>query len=333
MKRYRDYSGYLRERFGERVQKIAIDAAMNCPNRDGTISSSGCIFCDHRGAGTGQMLDKGMTPTEQIIRAKQFLSRRYGAGKFIAYLQSFTNTYGPIDRLERLYNEVLSSPDMVGLAVGTRPDCVDDSILDLLSTYKKKYMVWLEYGLQSAHDVTLARINRGHDAACFEKYAKAAACRGLEVCAHVILGLPGETPEMMLETARFLSRCAIHGVKIHLLYVTKGTALEKLYINGGLRCLEQREYVDLVVRFLELLPECFVIQRLTGDPSAAELAAPQWAVEKNTTLSLIRRELEARDTWQGKLCPVTQSPQGNDPGREHPEHCTDQPSNRRAGSF
>jgi len=304
MKRYRDYAGYLREIFGERVQKIAIDAAMSCPNRDGTISSSGCIFCDRRGSGTGLMLDKGMSPTEQIIRAKAYLTRRYGARKFIAYLQSFTNTYGPFERLKRLYDEVISFPEIVGLAVGTRPDCVDERILDLLASYNENYLVWVEYGLQSAHDGTLARINRGHDAGCFAKSVEAAAQKGIKVCAHVILGLPGESPEMMLETARFLSCCAVDGIKIHLLYVTRGTVLEKMHRNGEFRCLEQREYVDLVVRFLEILPEKMVIQRLTGDPPGGELLVPAWARDKNTTLTLIRRELEVRDTCQGRKTPV-----------------------------
>jgi hypothetical protein len=307
MKRYRDYAGYLRERFGERVQKIPIDAAMNCPNRDGTISSAGCIFCDRRGSGTGLMLDKGMSPSEQIIQAKAFLARRYGARKFIAYLQSFTNTYGPLEKLKRLYDEVLSFPEMVGLSVGTRPDCVDGRVLDLLASYNENHMVWVEYGLQSAHDVTLARINRGHDAACFAKSAEAASRRGIKVCAHVILGLPGETPEMMLGTARFLSRCAVDGVKIHLLYVTRGTVLEKMYRKGEFRCLERDEYVDLVVRFLEILPEHLVIQRLTGDPPPGELVVPAWAKGKNMTLSLIRGELESRNTRQGTKTPVSPS--------------------------
>jgi uncharacterized protein len=307
MKRYRDYAGYLREIFGERVQKISIDAAMSCPNRDGTISSAGCIFCDRRGSGTGLLLDKGMSPCEQIIRAKAYLTKRYGARKFIAYLQSFTNTYGPVEQLKRLYDDVLSFPEMVGLSVGTRPDCVDEPILDLLASYNKDYLVWVEYGLQSAHDVTLARINRGHDAVCFAKSAQATSEKGIKVCAHVILGLPGETPEMMLDTARFLSGCSVDGVKIHLLYVTRGTALEKMYNSGELRCLEQPEYVDLVVRFLEILPEKMIIQRLTGDPHPGELVAPTWAGDKNTTLTLIRRELEARNTVQGKKAPVNRA--------------------------
>jgi hypothetical protein len=254
------------------------------------------------------MLDKGMSPTEQIIHAKAYLERRYGARKFIAYLQSFTNTYGPLDQLKRLYDEVLSFPEIVGLSVGTRPDCIDEPILDLLSSYNENYMLWVEYGLQSAHDVTLARINRGHDAACFAKSAAATAEKGIKVCAHVILGLPGETPEMMLDTARFLSHCEVDGVKIHLLYVTRGTALEKMYRNGEIRCLEQKEYVDLVIRFLEILPEQMVIQRLTGDPPPGELVVPAWASDKSTTLSLIRRELKARDTRQGIKNPVNRGP-------------------------
>ncbi len=300
MRRYRDYRGYLLERFGEPVRKITIDAAMNCPNRDGTISSKGCLFCDRRGSGTGKMLHEGISPADQIIQAKAFLSRRYGAVKFIAYFQSFTNTYAPVAKLKALYDMALSDPDVVGLAVGTRPDCVDGPVLDLLSSYLGNNMVCVEYGLQSAHDKTLALLNRGHDVSCFEKSAEAAARRGIEVCAHVILGLPGETPEMMLDTARFLSRCSIHGVKIHLLYVAEGTALENLYRNGGLRCLEPDEYVDLVVKFLEILPEHVVIQRLTGDPPAGRFVAPAWARDKNSVIASIREELEIRDTRQGR---------------------------------
>ena len=301
MKRYRDFNGYLKEIFGERVQKISLDAGLNCPNRDGSISDKGCIFCDPRGSGTGALINHGLSIDKQIARAREFIQKRYGAKKFIAYFQSFTNTYAPIPKLKALYDQALAHNDMVGLSVSTRPDCVDLDVLKLLDSYKKDYLVWVEYGLQSAHDTTLNRINRGHHVACFERSVVMANELGLKVCAHIILGLPGEDREMMLQTARFLSGLPIHGVKIHLLYVVKGTPLATLYKKREFRCLQREEYVDLVVDFLELLSPTTVIQRLTGDPVKSELVAPLWAEEKNTNLRLIREKLQGGKTWQGRL--------------------------------
>ncbi len=300
MKRYRDYNTYLRERFGERVQKIPLDAGLSCPNRDGTLSDAGCIFCDRLGSGTGALLDKGFSIRKQIEEGRIHLKRRYKVRKFIAYFQSFTNTYAPVPRLEEIYDQALLPKDIVGLSVATRPDCVDEDVFRLLSSYRKRGLVWLEYGLQSAHAETLERINRGHDAARFEKAVLEAREWGLDVCTHVILGLPGEDRAMILETARFVGRLPIQGIKIHLLYVTKGTRLAKQYEKGGFRCLERDEYVDLAVDFLERIPPQMVVQRLTGDPGRAELLAPAWAGEKSENLMRIRRRLEERDTWQGK---------------------------------
>lgn len=301
MKRYRDLNGYLREIFGERVQKISLDAGLNCPNRDGTISEEGCIFCDRRGSGTGALIERGLSIEEQIVVARRFAENRYGAKKFIAYFQSFTNTYASLSQLKNLYDRALSHPGMVGLSVATRPDCVNEEILELLRSYNESYLVWLELGLQSAHDVTLLRINRGHDVGCFEQSVRLAGHFGLNICAHIILGLPGETKQMMRETAIFLSGLAIAGVKIHLLYVVKGTPLATQYHEGKYRCLERDEYVDLVGDFLELLPPSVVIHRLTGDPIRSELVAPLWAMDKLENLKRIRERLEERDTWQGRL--------------------------------
>ena len=302
MKRYRDFNSYLRETFGERVQKISLDAGLGCPNRDGTISSKGCIFCDRRGSGTGALIDHGLSIDEQIVKARSFFQNRYWARKFIAYFQSFTNTNAPLQKLKGLYDQALAQEDMVGLSVGTRPDCVDMDVLKLLGSYQEDYLVWIEYGLQSSHDMTLKRINRGHDVACFEKSVLMTNECGLSICAHIILGLPGEDRKMMLQTARFISNLPVHGVKIHLLYVVEGTRLAELYRKGEFRCLEREEYVDLVVDFLELLPDNMVIQRLTGDPVISELVAPSWAKEKSKNLNLIQKTLERRDTWQGRLC-------------------------------
>jgi len=300
LKRYRDFSSYLKEIFGERVQKISLDAGLGCPNRDGTISYKGCIFCDSRGSGTGAFINQGLSIGEQINQAKIFLQRRYKARKFIAYFQSFTNTYAPLNRLKALYDQALAHKDIVGLSVATRPDCVDNDLLNLLHQYQQDYLVWIEYGLQSAHDATLKLINRGHDVASFERSVHMSSKCGLNICAHIILGLPGENAEMMVQTARFVSSLPIKGIKIHLLYIVKGTALARLYERGGYRCLKREDYVDLVVDILEVLPPDMVIQRLTGDPLRHELMAPFWAKEKSETLRCIQETLERRDTWQGR---------------------------------
>jgi len=301
LKLYRDYNSYLRELFGERVQKISLDAGLNCPNRDGTISDKGCIYCDGRGSGTGAWIRDGLSIDDQVLRGKKHIQRRYGAKKFIAYFQSFTNTYAPLSRLRALYDRALSHKDMVGLSVATRPDCVAGGELDLLASYQEDHLVWIEFGLQSAHDATLQRTNRGHDVACFERSVLLANESGLNVCAHVILGLPCEDRAMMLQTARFLSGLPVHGVKIHLLYVVKGTEMARLYEKREFSCLERDEYIEMVVDFLELLPPEVIVQRLTGDPVKSELVAPLWANEKSGNLTLIREALERRNTWQGRL--------------------------------
>ncbi|MBW2368495.1 MAG: TIGR01212 family radical SAM protein [Deltaproteobacteria bacterium] len=297
--RYYDLNTYLRSRFGCRVQKISIDAGFTCPNRDGTLSNLGCIYCNARGSGTGAFA-KGHSITDQLLQGKTALSKRYKAKKFIAYFQSFSNTYAPIDELKALYDEAMAVADVVGLSIGTRPDCVDDSVLDLLAEYARSRLIWIEYGLQSAHDETLARINRGHDFACLKRAVAASRSRNINVCVHVILGLPNETRRRMLDTARMVADLGIQGIKLHLLYVVKGTALETLYESGAYHCLDQDTYVELVCRFLEQLPKDVVVQRLTGDPHPQELVAPLWSLRKSETLNMIRNRLKAENTWQGK---------------------------------
>jgi hypothetical protein len=297
--RYNDLNRYLRSRFGCRVQKITIDAGLSCPNRDGTISTGGCIYCNARGSGTGAHA-RGFSVTDQLLLGKQNLSKRYKAKKFIAYFQSFCNTYAPLNQLKELYDEALAVEDIVGLSIGTRPDCVDTNVLDLLQGYAPDRLIWVEYGLQSASDQTLAAINRGHDVRCFRKAVVATRHRHIMVCAHVILGLPDETRDDVLHTADFLADLGIDGIKIHLLYIVRGTALETLYRQGRYRCLEQDEYVELVCDFIERLPAATVIQRLTGDPHPRELVAPQWSLQKAETLNRIKHLLVERDSWQGK---------------------------------
>lgn len=299
-KRYNDLATYLRTLYGCRVQKITVDAGLSCPNRDGTVSSGGCIYCNTRGSGTGAHA-LGQSITEQLVQGKQALHRRYKAKKFLAYFQSYSNTYGPLDKLKLLYDEALAVDDIVGLSIGTRPDCVDQSVLALLQDYARNHLIWLEYGLQSAHDTTLARINRGHDFRCFKDAVRATADRGIKICAHIILGLPGETREDMLETAKAIAGLGIDGLKLHVLYVVKGTRLETLYRQGRFRCMAQREYIERVCDFLELIPGRMIIQRLTGDPHPEELVAPHWSRKKSETLAKIRETLEKRDSWQGKM--------------------------------
>ena len=278
-KRYTDFNTYLRGRYGCRVQKITVDAGLTCPNRDGTLSSSGCIYCNPRGSGTGAH-SRGISIRDQLLAGKHALARRYKAKKFIAYFQSFSNTYAPLDTLRRLYAEALSVEDVVGLAIGTRPDCVSEPVLSLLSALAARHMIWIEYGLQSAHDATLAKINRGHDWQCFADAVHATRGRGILICAHVVLGLPGEGRDEMLATAARVSGMGIDGIKIHLLYVIRNTAMDRLYRRGEYRCLSQKEYVALVCDFLEYLPPQMVIQRLTGDPHPQELVAPLWSLKK-----------------------------------------------------
>ncbi|GBC59588.1 TIGR01212 family radical SAM protein [Desulfonema ishimotonii] len=299
-KRYNDLNSYLRGLYGERVQKITVDAGLSCPNRDGTVSTGGCIYCNARGSGTGDYA-RGLGIAEQIRVNGEFIARRYKAKKFLIYFQSFSNTYAPVERLRQMYDEALSAIDgVVGLSVGTRPDCVSEEILCLLQGYAEKYLIWVEYGLQSAHDATLRQINRGHDFACFKRAVRATQGRGIRICTHVILGLPGEGRAEMMETAKQVAALGIDGIKLHLMYVVRGTRLDTMYQQGRYRCLEQAEYADLVCEFLEYLPPEMVIQRLTGDPHREELVAPSWSTDKRGTMNRIMETLEERDMWQGK---------------------------------
>ncbi|MBT8339910.1 MAG: TIGR01212 family radical SAM protein [Desulfatitalea sp.] len=297
--RYHDLNTYFRQLFGERVHKIAVDAGLTCPNRDGTISTRGCIYCNARGSGTGAYA-RGLSIAQQLEAGQVPIAKRFKAKKFIAYFQSFSNTYASVSHLKAMYDEAIGVPNVVGLTIGTRPDCVDEEKLALLEEYARKHLVWIELGLQSAHDATLAAIHRGHDTAAFETTVRAASGRGILLCAHLILGLPGETPVHMRQTAEYVSRLPLDGIKLHLLYIIRGTAMETLFNEGGYQCLGQSEYVDQVCDVIERLPAKMVLQRLTSDPHRGELVAPLWALQKDATLNLIKRRLIQRDTWQGK---------------------------------
>ncbi len=298
-KRYTDYNSYLRALYGERVQKISVDAGLTCPNRDGSLSHRGCIYCNDKGSGTGRFA-RGMGIKEQIEAGRIGAKIKYKAKKFLAYFQSYTNTYCDLAHMKALYDEALSCEGMVGMAVGTRPDCIDGEKLDLVEAYARDYLVWLEYGLQSVHDKTLALINRGHDFKTFADAVDMTQNRGINICTHIILGLPGEDRKMMLESADVLADMGIHGIKLHLLYVVKDTPLDEMYLNGDYHCLEQEAYVDLVCEFLERLPQEMIIQRITGDPHVDELRAPAWAANYRDTFNKIQNTLEVRDSFQGK---------------------------------
>ena len=295
---YNEYSRYLKNLFGCRVQKITLDAGLTCPNRDGSKGEGGCLYCDSKGSGSGAFA-RLPDIRDQIQEGKRFLRGRYKAEKFIAYFQSFSNTYAPLPVLEGLYREALEDEEVVGLAVGTRPDCVSPEILELLGSFQKTHLVWVEYGLQSFHPETLSRINRGHTVEDFLAAVAETRRRGLNLCVHVILGLPGEGLGEVLETARRLSGLDIQGLKIHSLYINRDTPLETWFREGRYRPLTQEQYVDWVCRVLEVIPSDWILQRLTGDPNPRELVAPEWALEKGKTLSLIRETLERSGSFQG----------------------------------
>ncbi len=297
-KRYTDYNSHLRAMFGERVQKISVDAGLTCPNRDGRLSRKGCIYCNAKGSGTNAAA-RGLSIKEQIEAGKIGARIKYKARKFLAYFQSYTNTYASVGRMKEIYDQALSCDGVVGMAIGTRPDCVDPEKIDLLAAYARNHLVWLEYGLQSVHNKTLDLINRGHDFKAFQDAVGMTRGRGINICAHVILGLPGEDRAMMLETAEKLAEAGINGVKIHLLYVVKGTALDTMFLEGKYTCMEQADYVDMVCDFLERLPKEMVIQRITGDPHPEELRAPAWAARYRETFNMIQHAMEQRDSWQG----------------------------------
>ena len=303
-KRYKQYSQHLKGLFNCKVYKVTLDAGFNCPNRDGTISTGGCIFCEDGGS-FSQAHSGELSINEQLDISINKLKDRFGAQKFISYFQAYSNTYAPVEKLKSLYDEALFHPDVVGLSIGTRPDCVDEEKIRLINSYAKNNEVWIEYGLQSIHDKTLKLINRGHSAEDFIKTYKLTRKFGenIKICVHVILGLPGETRLEMLETAKALADLGIDGIKIHLLCALKDTELENMYNKGEFNPLCAEDYVDTVCDYLEILPPDTVIHRLAGNGLKKILVAPKWLPEKFKVLNLIDRELERRGTFQGsKFC-------------------------------
>ena len=291
------FADHLRHTFGCRVHKVALDVGFTCPNRDGTVAVGGCIYCNNASFSPG---NRRLSVTEQLAQGKRFLRQRYGAQKFIAYFQAYTNTYGEVHRLRDLYDAALTSEDIVGLAIGTRPDCVPEAVLDLLADYAARTYLWLELGLESGHDQTLMSLNRGHTVAAFDDAVRRAQQRHLRLCAHVILGLPGESAADSLATARYLAALRLDAVKLHHLHVVRHTVLEKLYHRGEVSLLSLDDYASLVVDCLEVLPPDMIIMRLMGDAPREMLVAPTWSLDKRLALRRIEQELEHRDTYQGK---------------------------------
>lgn len=295
-----DYA--LKKAFGEKVYKAALNGGFTCPNRDGRMGNRGCIFCSPGGSGDFAASAK-LSVTEQLDTAIEAIGRKSAANQFIAYFQAFTNTYGPIEKMRSLFTEAIQHPKTAVLSVATRPDCLPEEVLDLLSELNQIKPVWVELGLQSIHEDTARWMRRGYELPMFESAVKKLRERGIAVIVHVILGLKNESTEMMLETVRYLNRMDIQGVKLQLLHVIEGTDLADEYRRGELTVLSKEEYIDLVIRCLENLSPDIVIHRLTGDGPSEHLAAPLWSTRKREVLNQLHREMKLRESYQGKALP------------------------------
>ena len=300
MDRYYSFNRYLRSRYGVRVHRIPVNLGLGCPHRENRLGDGGCIFCDRFAS---SVMPHTLPIEEQVKRWMEFAKRRYKAELFMVYFQAYSSTYAPVDQLERLYKRALISDSIVGIIVGTRPDLVPEDVLDLLEKFSRDYEVWLELGLQSSHYKSLRWMNRRHGVSHFLDALLRSKKRGIRVCAHVILGLPTEDLEDMMETACFLSAVGVDGVKIHHLHVLKDTPLEEMYVRGEVRLFELDEYVDVCVKFLEHLKSDIVIHRLVGEAPAERLVAPSWCLRKRDVLRRIEQRMEELDTYQGRLCP------------------------------
>lgn len=294
--RYNKFSEYLKKRYGTRVQRVSVNAGFSCPNIDGTVSEDGCIFCNNKAFAKN---DASVPIEEQIKTGIASARKRYGAEKFILYFQSFSNTYGPLAELKEKYDHVLAHQEFVSLCVGTRPDCIDEERISLLGSYKNKLDVWLELGLQSANDRTLMAINRGHDFNAFARAVELSVEKKIEVFAHVIIGLPGENENDIINTAKALSALPVTGVKIHPLHVVKGTSLEEMHRRREFSPMTEEEYINLLIKFIEHLRKDMVIVRATADVIGDILIAPEWIKNKSGLLQKLDYEMEKRNTFQG----------------------------------
>lgn len=301
-RRYYALDTYLQNTFGQKVYKLALDGGMSCPNRDGTLGTGGCIFCSAGGSGDFAASSR-LSVTEQIDAQITVAKQKtiHSATSYIAYFQAYTNTYAPYRILEQLFSEAIAHPSVCALSIATRPDCLPEETVALLSRLNRIKPVWIELGLQTIHEETARYIRRGYDLSCFTDAVARLKAAGLsQIIVHTILGLPRETDEMMLETIRFLNTQPIQGIKLQLLHVLRGTDLADVYARGVFEVLSKEHYIDLVIRCLEQLSPETVIHRLTGDGPRDLLIAPQWSIHKRSVLNALQHELKSRDTWQGK---------------------------------
>ena len=303
-KRYNSFVGYFKRKYGERLQKIVLDAGFTCPNRDGKVGRGGCTYCDNA-AFHPSYSTAGKSLHQQMDEGIEFHKVRYRTTEhYLAYFQSFSNTYAPLERLKALYEEALSHPDVVGIVIGTRPDCVDEEKLDYIAELAKKHVVIVEYGIESCYDRTLGRINRGHDFATARKAVEMTAQRGIDVGAHFILGLPGETKQMMLDSCALINALPIRSVKFHQLQIVKGTRMEKEYAEcpEDFERFSLDEYLDFFTDMLERLRPDLFIERFVGEVPPRFVNETPWGLIRNVELlRLLEKRLEERDTWQGRL--------------------------------
>ena len=291
---YYSLNQYLKDTFGEKVYKIAIDGGFTCPNRDGSIDTRGCIFCS--GMGSGDFAESRMnTITEQIENGKQRLLNKISNGKYIAYFQAFTNTYAPVWELRSKYMEAVRHPDIVAISVATRPDCLPDEVIALLQEMNAIKPVWVELGLQTIHESTANYIRRGYPLEVYDEAVQRLKEIGVDIIVHVILGLPGESKKEMLETVRYVGNSGVNGIKLQLLHVIRGTDLEQEYNNGVFDVMSMEEYTSLVADCIAILPERMVIHRMTGDGDKKTLIAPLWSGDKKRVLNLLNKKIEEKE--------------------------------------
>ncbi len=295
---YNDLNSHLKNKYGTKIYKLSLDGGLTCPNRDGTVGTKGCIFCSNSGSGEFAERQCGSIVL-QLEKAKQRVEAKNKNGKYIAYFQSFTNTYGNIDYLRRIYREAIAPDYIVGLSIATRPDCLGDEVMALLSEINKIKPVSVELGLQTIHEETAEYIRRGYKTEVFDGAVKRLKALGIETVTHIILGLPAESEEMMLETVRHIGALGVDGVKFHLLYIIRGTDLEKDYEKGLFNTLSMEKYVDILEKCIRELPESTVIHRLTGDGAKRELVAPLWSADKKKVLNYIKKRFNDDCLIQG----------------------------------
>ena len=291
---------FLKEKFNEKIYKVSLDGGFTCPNRDGKVSRGGCIFCSENGSGdfTATKLKSIHAQIEEQI---DLVSKKYKGDKYIAYFQNFTNTYAEVSYLRKIYEEALSHEKIVGLAIATRPDCLEDDVLELLAELNKKTFLWVELGLQTLNDDVAKYFNRAYETQIYKETSEKLNKLNIKFVTHIIIGLPKEEDDDYLKTAIFAQNCGTWGIKIHLMYVVKNTPLEKLYLNGGLKVNTKEEYVEKVINILENISSEVVVHRMTGDGDRETLVAPLWSIKKIDVLNSIHKELKRKNTYQGKL--------------------------------